>query len=259
MEMEKFQYDNQIVRMFFWATVIWGITAFTVGLTIALQLPAPIFNFGTPWLTFGRLRPLHTNAAIFAFVGNGIFTGYYYAAQRLLKARNFSDMLGRIHFWGWQLIILAAALTLPAGLTTAKEYAELEWPIDIAIALIWVAWGVNMVGTIIKRREKHLYVAMWFFISTFVTVAMLHIVNSLEIPVSLGKSYSLYAGVQDALAQLLVPLEVPCQDLVELGERQLLGVVDQVLDGQEAVHEVGQADEGVLDPVVARAPATALT
>jgi len=201
MEMEKFQYDNQIVRMFFWATVVWGVTAFIVGLTIALQLPAPMFNFGTPWLTFGRLRPLHTNAAIFAFVGNGIFTGYYYAAQRLLKARNFSDTLSKIHFWGWQAIIVAAVFTLPGGLTTAKEYAELEWPIDIAIALIWVAWGVNMIGTIVKRREKHLYVAMWFFIATFITVAMLHIVNSFEIPVSIGKSYSFYAGVQDALVQ----------------------------------------------------------
>ena len=201
MEMEKFQYDNQIVRMFFWATVIWGVTAFLVGLTIALQLPAPWWNFSTSWLTFGRLRPLHTNAAIFAFVGNGIFMGYYYAAQRLLKARNFSDTLSKIHFWGWQAIIVAATVTLPAGITTAKEYAELEWPIDIAIALIWVAWGVNMIGTIIKRREKHMYVAMWFFIATFVTVAMLHIVNSFEIPVSLWKSYSLYAGVQDALVQ----------------------------------------------------------
>ncbi len=201
MEMEKFQYDNKIVRMFFWATVVWAVTAFTVGLTLALQLPEPWWNFSTSWLTFGRLRPLHTNAAIFAFVGNGIFTGYYYASQRLLKARNFSDTLSQIHFWGWQSIIVAAVITLPAGMTTAKEYAELEWPIDIAIALIWVAWGVNMIGTIIKRREKHLYVAMWFFISTFVTVAMLHIVNSFEIPVSMWKSYSLYAGVQDALVQ----------------------------------------------------------
>ena len=201
MEMEKFQYDNKIVRMFFWATVIWGVTAFLVGLTIALQLPAPWWNFSTSWLTFGRLRPLHTNAAIFAFVGNAIFMGYYYSAQRLLKARNFSDVLSKIHFWGWQGIIVSAVITLPAGLTSAKEYAELEWPIDIAIAVIWVAWGVNMMGTILKRREKHLYVAIWFYIATFVTVAMLHIVNSMEMPVSFFKSYPIYAGVQDALVQ----------------------------------------------------------
>lgn len=201
MAMEKFRYDNQIVRMFYWATILWGVVAFLVGVLIALQLPLPILNLNTSFTTFGRLRPLHTNAAIFAFVGNGIFLGYYYSIQRLLKARNFSDTLSRIHFWGWQLIIVSAALTLPAGITTAKEYAELEWPIDIAIALIWVVWGVNMMGTIIKRREKHMYVAIWFYIATFFTVAMLHIVNSLELPVSFLKSYPIYAGVQDALVQ----------------------------------------------------------
>jgi cytochrome c oxidase cbb3-type subunit I/II len=151
--------------------------------------------------TFGRLRPLHTNAVIFAFVGNGIFMGVYYSLQRLCKARMFSDMLSKIHFWGWQLIIVSAALTLPLGLTTGKEYAELEWPIDIAITLIWVVFGWNMFGTIIKRRERHLYVAIWFYIATFVTVAVLHIVNSFELPVSFLKSYSWYAGVQDALVQ----------------------------------------------------------
>jgi cytochrome c oxidase cbb3-type subunit I/II len=201
MELEKFRYDNQIVRMFLQATVFWGVIGFIVGLLIALQLVLPELNFGFPLTTFGRLRPLHTNAVIFAFVGNGIFLGYYYAIQRLLKARNFSDLLSRLHFWGWQLIILCAALTLIFGITTGKEYAELEWPIDILITLVWVVWGINMIGTILKRREKHMYVAIWFFISTIVTVAVLHITNSMESPVSLFKSYSMYAGVQDALVQ----------------------------------------------------------
>ncbi len=200
MDVEKFRYDNQIVRLFLFATVFWGIVGFLVGLTAALQLPIPGLNL-SPALTFGRLRPIHTNAVIFAFVGNGIFFGYYYSIQRLLKTRNFSDLLSKIHFWGWQLIIVAAALSLFAGFTTSKEYAELEWPIDIAIAAIWVVWGWNMIGTILKRREKHMYVAIWFYISTFVTVAVLHIVNSMEVPVTLTKSYSIYAGVQDALVQ----------------------------------------------------------
>ena len=200
MEVEKFRYDNQIVRMFLFATILWAVVGFLVGLVIALQLPFPGLNL-SPALTFGRLRPLHTNAVIFAFVGNGIFLGYYYSAQRLLKTRNFSDLLSRIHFWGWQLIIVSAAVTLLSGMTTSKEYAELEWPIDIAIAVVWVVWGINMIGTILKRREKHMYVAIWFYISTLITVAVLHIVNSLEMPVSFLKSYSLYAGVQDALVQ----------------------------------------------------------
>ncbi len=200
MEVEKFRYDNEIVRMFLFATVLWSIVGLIVGLLIALQLPFPGLNLSEA-LTFGRLRPLHTNAVIFAFVGNGIFLGYYYSAQRLLKTRNFSDLLSRIHFWVWQLIIVAAALTLLSGITTSKEYAELEWPIDIAIALVWVVWGINMIGTILKRREKHMYVAIWFYISTLITVAVLHIVNSFEMPVSFLKSYSLYAGVQDALVQ----------------------------------------------------------
>ncbi|NOY06230.1 MAG: cytochrome C oxidase Cbb3, partial [Chlorobi bacterium] len=200
MELETFRYDNKIVRMFFIATVFWGIVGFLVGLTIALQLPIPGLNLSAG-TAFGRLRPLHTNAVIFAFVGNGMFVGYYYMIQRLLKARNYSDLLSRIHFWGWQLIIVAAAVTLLAGYTTSKEYAELEWPIDIAIAVVWVIWGVNMLGTILKRREKHLYVAIWFFIATVVTVAVLHIGNSIEVPVSFLKSYPVYAGVQDALVQ----------------------------------------------------------
>jgi cytochrome c oxidase cbb3-type subunit I/II len=158
-------------------------------------------NLGLPWTTFGRLRPLHTNSAIFAFCGNAIFAGIYYSHQRLLKARLFSDVLSKVHFWGWQLIIVAAALTLPFGITTGKEYAELEWPIDIAITLIWVVFAVNFFGTIVRRRERHIYVAIWFYIATIITVAVLHIVNSMELPVSLFKSYSMYAGVQDALVQ----------------------------------------------------------
>ncbi|MFN7331925.1 MAG: cytochrome-c oxidase, cbb3-type subunit I, partial [Flavobacterium sp.] len=161
----------------------------------------PNLTSGVSFLSFGRLRPLHTNAVIFAFVGNAMFAGVYYSMQRLLKARMFSDVLSKIHFWGWQLIIVAAAITLPLGYTTSKEYAELEWPIDIAIALIWVVFGINMIGTIIKRRERHIYVAIWFYIATFVTVAVLHIFNSLELPVAGLKSYSVYAGVQDALVQ----------------------------------------------------------
>lgn len=200
MELQKFKYDNKIVSMFAFATMIWGLVGMLVGLIVAIQIFNPGF-LALEFTTFGRIRPLHTNAVIFAFVGNGIFMGYYYSIQRLLKSRMWSDSLSKIHFYGWQLIIVAAALTLPLGYTTSKEYAELEWPIDIAIALIWVVFGVNMLMTIIKRRERHLYVAIWFYIATFVTVAVLHIVNSFELPVGLFKSYSLYAGVQDALVQ----------------------------------------------------------
>ncbi|HLO81557.1 MAG TPA: cytochrome-c oxidase, cbb3-type subunit I, partial [Chitinophagaceae bacterium] len=208
MQVEKFYYDNKIVRNFAFATIIWGAVGMLIGVWVALLMVFPQWNIGgisvgkeTLGLTFGRLRPLHTNAVIFAFVGNGIFMGVYYSLQRLLKTRMASDMLSKIHFWGWQLIIVAAAVTLPLGITTSKEYAELEWPIDIAIALIWVVFGWNMFWTILKRRERHLYVAIWFYIATFVTVAVLHIVNSLAIPASAFKSYSLYAGVQDALVQ----------------------------------------------------------
>ncbi|MBX2973201.1 MAG: cytochrome-c oxidase, cbb3-type subunit I [Flavobacteriales bacterium] len=197
---ERFQYDNRIVKNFLFITILWGVVGMLVGLIAALQLVVPALNF-SEWTTFGRIRPLHTNAVIFAFVGNAIFAGAYYSLQRLLKARMFSDLLSKIHFWGWQLIIVAAAITLPLGMTQGKEYAELEWPIDIAITLIWVVFGINMFGTILKRRERHLYVAIWFYIATWVTVAMLHIVNSISIPVTLGKSYSWYAGVQDALVQ----------------------------------------------------------
>jgi cytochrome c oxidase cbb3-type subunit I/II len=201
MKIEKFYYDNQIVKMFAYATALWAIVGMLVGLYAALQMAFPGLSGGIPYTTFGRIRPLHTNAVIFAFVGNGIFTGVYYSLQRLLKARMWSDKLSKINFWGWQLIIVAAAISLPLGYTTSKEYAELEWPIDIAIALIWVVFGLNMMMTIIKRRERHLYVAIWFYIATFVTVAVLHIVNSFELPISFMKSYSWYAGVQDALVQ----------------------------------------------------------
>ena len=200
-KLEKFYYDNNIVKHFAIATALWGAVGMLVGLIIALQLVFPFLNFNIAETTYGRLRPLHTNAVIFAFVGNGIFMGVYYSLQRLLKARMWNDTLSKIHFWGWQLIIVLAALTLVLGYTTGKEYAELEWPIDILITLIWVVFGINMFGTILKRRESHLYVAIWFYIATWVTVAMLHIVNSFEIPFSLFKSYSWYAGVQDALVQ----------------------------------------------------------
>ncbi len=201
MELEKFSYDNKVVKNFTIATLLWGVVGMLVGLIIATQIFYPALNLNIPWLTFGRIRPLHTNAVIFAFVGNAIFTGIYYSLQRLCKARMFSDLLSNFHFWGWQLIIVAAAITLPLGITTSKEYAELEWPIDIAIAVVWVAFGINMLGTIVKRRESHMYVAIWFYIATWVTVAVLHIVNSIEVPVSFFKSYPIYAGVQDALVQ----------------------------------------------------------
>jgi len=201
MELQKFNYDNKIVKWFAYATMLWGIVGMVVGLLAALQLFLPSLNMNLPYTTFGRVRPIHTNAIIFAFVGNGIFMGVYYSLQRLLKARMFSDLLSKIHFWGWQLIIVLAAVSLALGKTTGKEYAELEWPIDILITLVWVVFGWNMFGTILRRRERHLYVAIWFYIGTFVTVALLHIVNSIEIPVSFWKSYSWYAGVQDALVQ----------------------------------------------------------
>ncbi|TBH73883.1 cytochrome-c oxidase, cbb3-type subunit I [Aquirufa nivalisilvae] len=198
--LDQFSYDNKTVRNFAIATIIWGIVGMLVGVIIASQLFEPAMNV-TQYGTFGRIRPLHTNAVIFAFVGNAIFAGVYYSLQRLLKARMFSDFLSSFHFWGWQLIIVAAAITLPLGITTSHEYAELEWPIDIAITLVWVAFGINMFGTIIKRRERHLYVAIWFYIATFVTVAVLHLTNSVQLPISLFKSYYVYAGVQDALIQ----------------------------------------------------------
>lgn len=201
MEVQQFYYDNKIVKKFLYASIVFGVVGMLVGLILATMYLFPNLTDGIPWLSYGRIRPLHTNAVIFAFVGNAIFAGVYYSLQRLLKARMFSDVLSNINFWGWQLIIVAAAVSLPLGFTTSKEYAELEWPIDIAIALIWVVFGINMIGTILRRRERHLYVAVWFYIATFVTVAVLHIFNSLELPVNALKSYSVYAGVQDALVQ----------------------------------------------------------
>lgn len=204
MELQKFSYDNKVVKYFAYATVIWGIIGMLVGLIAASQLAFPqFFNdyLGFRYISFGRIRPLHTNAVIFAFVGNGIFMGVYYSLQRLLKSRMWSDKLSYLNFWGWQLIILCAVVTLPLGITSGKEYAELEWWIDILITILWVVFGLNMFMTILNRRVKHLYVAIWFYIATFVTVAILHIFNSFELPVSFCKSYSWYAGVQDALVQ----------------------------------------------------------
>ncbi|HSC34367.1 MAG TPA: cytochrome-c oxidase, cbb3-type subunit I [Thermodesulfobacteriota bacterium] len=198
---ENIYYDDDIVKKFIYATIFWGAAAFVVGLIAALQLAYWPANLELPWLTFGRIRPLHTNAAIFAFGGNIIFAGIYHSTQRLLKTRNFSDFLSNFHFWGWQLIIVGALVTLPLGYSHGKEYAELEWPLDIAIAVVWVVFAVNFFGTIAIRRVSHLYVAIWFYIATIVTVTLLHVVNSIEIPVAMLKSYPVYAGVQDALVQ----------------------------------------------------------
>jgi len=198
---EQFSYDDAIVRKFTLMTLIWGVVGMLVGVIIALQLAAPLFNFELPFLSFGRLRPLHTNAVIFAFAGNAIFAGVYYSMQRLLKTPMFSKALSAIHFWGWQLIIVAAAITLPLGITQGKEYAELQWPIDIAIAVVWIAFAVNAFGTIAKRRERHIYVAIWFYIATIVTITVLHVFNNLVVPAGLWRSYPIYAGVQDAFMQ----------------------------------------------------------
>lgn len=199
--LETFYYDNKIVRNFAYATILFGVIGMLVGIIIAFQLVFPALNLGVAEITYGRIRPLHTNAVIFAFVGNGIFTGVYYSLQRLLKTRMYSDLLSNLHFWGWQLIILSAAITLPLGLTSSHEYAELIWPIDIAIALVWVIFGINMFMTILKRREQHLYVAIWFYIATWVTVTVLHIFNNIQIPVSMTHGVYVFAGVQDALIQ----------------------------------------------------------
>ncbi len=215
-QLESFSYDDAIVRKFFWATLIWGIVAFLVGVILAVQLAYPQANF-IPQVAFGRLRPLHTNAAIFAFAGNAIFTAVYYSTQRLCKARMWSDKLSKLHFWGWQLIIVSAAITLPLGVTQSKEYAELEWPIDLAIAVVWLGFfGTNFLMTLVKRRERHMYVALWFYIASLVAVTILHVFNNLWIPVgvvqflqtgefgsaeTVMKSYPLYAGVQDAFMQ----------------------------------------------------------
>ncbi len=194
-------YDDAIVKKFIIATLVFGVVGMLVGVILALQLAWWPANLGLEWTTFGRLRPLHTNAVIFAFTGNFIFAGIYYSTQRLLKVRMFNDVLSAIHFWGWQIIIVAAALSLPMGLTQGKEYAELIWPIDIAITLIWVVFAINFFGTIAVRRVKHLYVAIWFYMSMVLTIAVLHIVNSLALPATLTRSYPVYAGLTDALVQ----------------------------------------------------------
>ena len=199
--MQQFYYDNKIVKKFIYATIVFGVVGMLVGLLLATLFLFPNLTDGISWLSFGRLRPLHTNAVIFAFVGNAMFAGIYYSLQRLLKTRMYSDVLSNINFWGWQLIIVAAAISLPMGYTSSKEYAELEWPIDIFLTLIWVVFGWNMIATILRRRERHLYVAIWFYLATFLTIAVLHIFNSLALPVTFMKSYSVYAGVQDALVQ----------------------------------------------------------
>jgi cytochrome c oxidase cbb3-type subunit I/II len=215
--LESFTFDDAIVRKFLLATLVWGFVAMLVGVIIATQLAFPRLNLGIPYTTFGRLRPLHTNAAIFAFAGNAIFAAIYYSTQRLCKARMFSDTLSKLHFWGWQSIIVAAAATLPLGITQSKEYAELEWPIDLMIAVVWVGFfGVNFFGTLARRRERHMYVALWFYIATIVAVAVLHVFNNLWVPAGLYHllttgsmpsarelmhSYPIYAGVQDAFMQ----------------------------------------------------------
>ena len=195
------EFNDRVVRQFLLATVLWGVVGMLVGVLVATQLNFWQANFATSWLTFGRLRPLHTNAVIFAFVGNMMFAGVYYSTQRLVKARLASDFLSQLHFWGWQAIIVAAAITLPLGLTRGKEYAELIWPLNVAVAFIWVVFAVNFFWTLARRRERSLYVAIWFYIATIVTVAMLYIVNHLSLPTSLTHSYPLFGGVQDALVQ----------------------------------------------------------
>ncbi|MBX7114691.1 MAG: cytochrome-c oxidase, cbb3-type subunit I [Myxococcaceae bacterium] len=201
MRTQRIEYDDSTTRAFIAASIVFGVVGMAVGLLIACQLVWWQLNFEVPYLSFSRLRPLHTNAVIFAFVGNMMFAGVYYSTQRLVKARMASDLLSKIHFWGWQAIIVAAAISLPLGYTTSKEYAELEWPIDLAIAAVWVIFAINFFWTLAKRNEKNLYVAIWFYIATIVTVAVLHIVNSMALPLSFTKSYSAYSGVQDALVQ----------------------------------------------------------
>ena len=201
MELQKFTYDNKLSNLFLWATVIWGVVGMLVGLIAALELIFPQMSGNLPWLVYSRIRPLHTNAVIFAFVGNGIFTAVYYSMPRLLKTPMYSKLLGGIHFWGWQLIIVLAALTLPFGFTQSKEYAELIWPIDVLVVLIWVVFGLNMIMTLVKRRVKHIYVSIWFYLATWVTIAVLYITNNLVIPTSFTHSYPIYAGIQDALVQ----------------------------------------------------------
>src|SRR5262245_51793453 len=200
-ETRKITYDDAVVRGFVWASVGWGLIGMLVGLLCALQLTFPALNFDVPFLTFSRLRPLHTNAVIFALVGNMMFAGIYYSSQRLLKTRMASDLLSRVHLWGWQLVVLGAALTLPFGITQSKEYAELEWPLDVLVVLVWVAFAANYFWTLAIRNEKNLYVSIWFYISTIITIAVLYLVNNLAVPVTMTKSYGVFSGAQDALTQ----------------------------------------------------------
>ena len=198
---EASTYQFGVVRQFSIMTVVWGIVGMLVGVVIAAQMAWPVLNFDIPWLTFSRLRPLHTNAVVFAFGGSALFATSYYVVQRTCHVRLFSDGLAAFSFWGWQAVIVAAAITLPLGITTTKEYAELEWPIDILITVVWVAYAIVFFGTLVKRRVSHIYVANWFYGAFILTIALLHVVNSLALPVSWTKSYSVYAGVQDAMVQ----------------------------------------------------------
>jgi cytochrome c oxidase cbb3-type subunit 1 len=194
-------YNYRVVKQFAIMTVVWGVVGMLVGVLIAAQLAFPALNFDTAWLTYGRLRPLHTNAVIFAFGGCALFATSYYVVQRTSQVRLFSDKLAAFTFWGWQLVIVLAAISLPLGYTSGKEYAELEWPIDILIALVWVSYAVVFFGTLIKRKVSHIYVANWFYGAFILTVALLHIVNSAAMPATATKSYSAYTGVQDAMIQ----------------------------------------------------------
>jgi len=194
-------YNYKVVRQFAIMTVVWGIVGMAVGVLIASQLVWPALNFDTAWLTYGRLRPLHTNAVIFAFGGCALFATSYYVVQRTSQVRLISDKLAAFTFWGWQLVILSAAITLPLGLTSSKEYAELEWPIDLLITVVWVAYAVVFLGTVKMRKTSHIYVGNWFYMAFIITVAVLHIVNSAAMPVSLFKSYSVYPGAVDAMVQ----------------------------------------------------------
>ena len=194
-------YNDKVVRQFAIMTVVWGVVGMLVGVIIAAQLTWPALNLGIEWLSYGRLRPLHTNAVIFAFGGCGLFAASYYVVQRTCQVRIFSDTLAAFTFWGWQLVIVLAAVTLPLGMTQGKEYAELEWPIDLLIAVVWVAYAIVFFGTIGRRKVRHIYVANWFFGAFILAVAVLHIVNSAALPVDIFKSYSAYAGVQDAMVQ----------------------------------------------------------
>jgi cytochrome c oxidase cbb3-type subunit 1 len=199
--MEATTYNYKVVRQFAIMAVVWGIVGMLVGVILAAQLIWPDLTYGIEWLSYGRLRPLHTNAVIFAFGGTGLFATSYFIVQRTCQARLFSDGLAAFTFWGWQAVIVLAAITLPLGFTSSKEYAELEWPIDLLITVVWVAYAIVFFGTIMKRKTKHIYVANWFFGAYIITIALLHIFNNLELPVTLTKSYSLYNGVHDAMVQ----------------------------------------------------------